>query len=616
MEPVTSAAEFEWDGGGEPPDVDTSAPVGEEEIAESGAPPVELPSPSIPPRIELRRADGPDTPMVRARAQQLGVHPLAIRLLSNREVDDDLASHLDPKLGMLRRPDEMAGFVAALDVLTTAHSHGWRVGVFGDYDVDGVSTAAIIATYLEAIGMEVVVRVAHRDRGYGFGIADAQALHEAGARVVVTCDTGTSDGPSLQWLADRDVRTVVIDHHQVPTIAPPADGFINPHQASCGFPFKGLCSAGVAFYLCAALRTRLLRTHARVPDPRGWLDLVAVATICDMMPLREENRVLVHAGLRHLNQRGRPGLRALLQQAGVADDEPVDEQHVAFKLGPRLNAPGRLGPAEPALRLLRARTDAEAGPLAEHVEMLNAQRKRCSDSIFAEALAVLAADPRLDQRAGLVVAHDRWQAGIVGIAAAKIVDHHHRPTAVLAIDRDRNEARGSVRGLHGIDVRAALQACSDLLIRFGGHREAAGVTLAADKVDAFTEAFDAAIAVQAAAPAGGDIEVVDCTLPLRVVEAALCDAMRRAGPFGMGFAPPRFLAEDVVVDRVRVLKERHLSLTLQQDGGHRRECIAFGQAGHALLPGEHIDCIFVPFLDRFRGETRLRLQIERLWRRA
>jgi single-stranded-DNA-specific exonuclease len=188
---------------------------------------------------------------------------------------------------------------------------------------------------------------------------------------------------------------------------------------------------------------------------------------------------------------------------------------------------------------------------------------------------------------------------------------------VLAVDRDRAEARGSVRAPAGVDVRAALAACADLLLRFGGHPQAAGLTLAADKVDAFTEAFDAAVAEQrAAAGARPDIEVVDCTLPLRVVEPQLCAAMRRAGPFGVGFEPPRFLAEDVTVDRVRVLKDRHLSLTLTQAGSDRREAIAFGQARHRLEPGERIDCVFVPFLDHFRGETRLRLQVERLWRRS
>ncbi len=621
-EPVTSPAEFEWDAGAPEPggDVDTATPVEEQDLREGEEPARAQPLARPAPRVQLRRPDGPDTPAVRAWAQTLGVHPLAVRLLSNRAIDavEDLSHHLDPKLGRLRRPDDMAGFVAALDVLVNAHARRLRVGVFGDYDVDGVTTAAIIATYLEALGIEVVVRVAHRDRGYGFGLADAQALHEAGARVVVTGDTGTSDAPSLQWLADRGVQTVVIDHHQVPTVAPPADAFINPHQSGCGFPFKGLCSAGVAFYLCAALRTRLAKTQRTVPDPRAWLDLVAVATICDMMPLRHENRVLVHAGLRHLDRRGRPGLRALLAQAGVAPDEPIDEQHVAFKVGPRLNAPGRLGPAEPALRLLRARTDAEAGPLAEQVEMLNAQRKRQSERIVAEALALLETDAKLRDRAGLVAAHERWQAGIVGIAAAKLVEHHGRPAAVLAVDRERNEARGSVRGLPGVDVRAALADCADLLLRYGGHREAAGVTLSADKVDAFAEAFDAAVAAQARSAASSterDVEVVDCTLPLQRVEPALCEAMRRAGPYGVGFEPPRFLAENVEVDRVRVLKERHLSLTLAQDRAHRREAIAFGQAQQGVQVGDRIDCIFVPFLDRFRGETRLRLQIERLWKR-
>jgi single-stranded-DNA-specific exonuclease len=379
-----------------------------------------------------------------------------------------------------------------------------------------------------------------------------------------------------------------------------------------------LCSAGVAFYLCAALRTRLARTEAgRLPDPRGWLDLVAVATICDMMPLREENRVLVHSGLRHLGQRSRPGLRALLRVAGVDPKVRIDEEHVGYKLGPRLNAPGRLGTAAPALRLLRARTEAEAEPLAEQIEVLNARRRRHTEQTVAEALAILAVDPSLSRRAGIVVAHEGWLPGIVGIAAAGICEHHRRPTLVLAVDPAIGMARGSVRSHGGIDVRAALSACAGLLLRFGGHREAAGVSLEAHRVPELAEAFDAAVAQQqgedAQGAGSGEEEVVDAILPFEVIDTELCDAVRILAPYGMGFETPRFASEDLVVERVRILKERHLALTVSQ-GGVRREAIGFGLAFHALQVGETIGCIHVPFLDHYRGDTRLRLQVERLWR--
>lgn len=566
----------------------------------------------------VRRCEGLDEGAIATRAGDLGVDPLVVQMLAARQVADaDLQRrYLRPQLADLRRPDEMAGFEPALDLLATARRAGWRVGVFGDYDVDGVTTATILTTYLEALGVEVVARVAHRDTGYGLGVDDARALVEAGAALVVTGDVGTSDIEALEWLRARKIPTIVIDHHQVPEVPPPANAFINPHQAGCGFPFKGLCSAGVAFYLCAALRTELQRRGVqRLPDPRAWLDLVAVATICDMMPLRDENRILVRKGLSVLGGRARPGLRAMLELAGVERGLAIDEEHVAFKLGPRLNAPGRLGSAEPALQLLRARTHAEARPLAERVEMLNARRKRHSQQTLAEAMALLAADPKLEQRAALVVAHEGWLPGVVGIAAAGLVEHYGRPALVLAIEPRTQVARGSVRSTGGIDVRAALGACADLLERHGGHREAAGVTMAARHVDALVEAFDAAVAAQHTENRGGSSRpmVVDDTLPLRRVEPALMQVLGSLAPYGVGFEPPRFLGRGLKVDGVRVLKERHLELMLRDEHARHR-AIAFGQGRQPIALGDRVDCIYWPVLDSFRGQQRLQLQIERLWK--
>ena len=569
-----------------------------------------------PPALELR-GGARSVEQVQEAATRLGIEPWAAHLLLARGVTEDAAQRrfLDPRLSQLRRPDQMAGFQDALALLETACREDWRVGVFGDYDVDGVSTATILTTFLEALGLTVVARVAHRSHGYGLGIPDAEAFAEARVQLVITGDCGTSDIEALQWLADADLQTVVIDHHQVPETMPPCGALINPHQPDCGFPFKGMCSAGVAFYLCAALRTRLAqRGHPSLPDPRGWLDLVALATVCDMMPLVEENRVLVSQGLRQMNRGLRPGLAALMAATGRGGDETIDEGHLGFRMGPRLNAPGRLGPAEPSLRLLRARSDAEALPVAEQIETLNARRKRHQEQTLAEALALLAADPKLPQRAALVVAHDGWLPGVVGIAASGVVEHHHRPALILAIDREAGLARGSVRSTDGIDVRAALSECESLLVRFGGHREAAGATLSVDNVEALTEAFDAAVAQQREGTANTNpAQVVDAVLTLDQIDEALVEAMATLGPYGMGFDRPRFACDELIVDNVRVLKERHLALSLRQ-GSDRREAIAFGQAHHGLARGERIGCVFLPELDSYRGRPRLRLHIERIWR--
>jgi single-stranded-DNA-specific exonuclease len=375
-----------------------------------------------------------------------------------------------------------------------------------------------------------------------------------------------------------------------------------------------MCSAGVAFYLCAALRTRVARTTSQAPpDPRAWLDLVALGTVCDMVPLLEENHVLVRQGLERMQARERPGLRALLHRAGVDPVERVDEEHLAFRLGPRLNAPGRMGEAEPALVLLRARSTGEAMALAEQVETLNQRRKTAQARVVAEAQAMVEEDPGHDRRAGLVVAHEGWPAGVVGIAAADLVERHGRPAVVLAIDAATGEARGSARTSGGLDVYQALRACDGLLTRCGGHPQAAGLTLPASNVEALAEAFDRAVASQGGDMEGDDAVLVDGTPDLSRVDDSLLHAIDGMGPFGVGFPPPLYLCEQAVVDGARVLKGSHLSLVLRQ-GKATHEGIAFRQADAGVERGDQVGFLYRPRFNTFRGRRRIQLDIKRIWR--
>jgi single-stranded-DNA-specific exonuclease len=431
---------------------------------------------------------------------------------------------------------------------------------------------------------------------------------------VITCDCGTTDHEAIAWLRDRGVGTIVIDHHQVPDSMPPTNALVNPHQPACAFPFKGMCSAGVSFYLCAALRTAVAGSiRGPAPDPRAWLDLVALATVCDMVPLVLENHVLVRHGLRVMQERRRPGLRALLAQAGIEGREPVHEEDLSFRLGPRLNAPGRLGPARPALTLLRARSDAEARALALELEASNERRRHEQSRMLAEAHGLLERDPALARRASVVVAREGWPPGIVGIAAAGLADHYRRPALVLAVDRQSGEARGSARSFGDVDVLEALRACAGLVTRFGGHRQAAGVSLALEHTEALCEAFDRAVAEQQAERGRDDVAFVDGTLDLANVNEALVAGIEAIGPFGPGFAPPRYLVEDTSTESVRVLKGEHLALVLRQ-GPVSVEAIAFRQADVGVEPGDRVACLVRPRFNHFRGRRRIQLHIERLWR--
>ena len=559
----------------------------------------------------------------------LGVPGLAVGLMRSRGVEglDAQRRWLSPRLAELRTPlgetGAMAGFEAALETLAQAHARGGKIGVFGDYDVDGVSTACVLANLLETLGFVVVPRVAHRDEGYGFTMAAAQAFVGAGVDVLLTGDCGTSDHESLAYLQERGVETVVIDHHQVPETDPPATAFINPWQRACSFPFKGLCSAGVAFYLGAALRSRLASKSGGSrsgTDPRDLLDLVALATVCDMMPLVEENRILVRAGLDRLQRRERPGLGALMECAKIDPDTALDEGHLGFTLGPRLNAPGRLGSAMPSLELLRARSEAEAVGLAARVEAENSRRRTLSGQLEVQVEAALAADPRAPTRAGLVVAGTGWPAGVVGITAAGIAERWRRPVVILAIDDEDGAlrdplVRGSARSYGELDVRAALTACAPLLERHGGHRAAGGVTLRRSQVPAFVEAFDEAVtALGGRVDAARDLCVLhDGEIDPAGLDSGFVEMLRGVGPFGVGFVPPRFLLQGIRVERARVLAEHHQSFEFRVGRGHFMEAIAFGKGHLGLKRGDVIHFTHLPGLRTFRGRTRLQLVVDQLW---
>jgi single-stranded-DNA-specific exonuclease len=574
-----------------------------------------------PPRVRLRGAL-PDHSKadLRDRAAELDVHVVLVELMVGRGIEDLDAQRrfLQPRLQDLSGPEGMAGYTAAVELLVEARQRRWRVGMFGDYDVDGVTTTTILTTFLECLGIEVVPKVATREGGYGFGLAPARALSEAGVDLVLTGDCGTSDHESLEWLRKRGVPTIVIDHHQVPETMPPASALLNPHQAGCAFPFKGLCSAGVGFYLAAGVRSAIAKAEpsmrASLPDPRAWLDLVALGTVCDMMPLVGDNRVLVRNGLGVMGQRKRPGVRELLRRASVGSDVSIDEGHLGFMLGPRLNAPGRISSAEPSLELLRSRSGAEAQALAAKVEMFNSRRRALQERVVSEALALLDEDPRTPQRSGLVVAKPDWPPGIVGIAAAGIVERHGRPTLVIGVDEGSGEARGSARTAAGVDVRAALTQCAHLLHRYGGHKAAAGVSLDVAALPELVECFDRACAAQLGEEAGRDpIDLHDGELALEDVDLSLIAAIESLGPFGIGFERPRYLCAGAEVVGLRVIKERHLALTLRQ-GKQQRDAIAFRKAEFAIERGASIGCLFTPSRNSYGGRDRPQLIVDKIWR--
>jgi single-stranded-DNA-specific exonuclease len=513
----------------------------------------------------------------------LSLTPTAATVLFARGLRDVEASQrfLEPRLAHLTPPVGMKGRAEAVGRLSRAVKAGERICVFGDYDADGVTAAALMTGVLRALGGTVVTLLADRfDGGYGLSEPALDRVLAAGASVLVTCDCGSTDHERLDRARRAGVDAVVIDHHRVPADPLPVLAFLNPHRPECGFGYKGLASVGLALSVAAGVRAEL---GANL-DLRTWLDLVAIGTIGDVAPLDGDNRALVRAGLGVMARGGRPGTKALAEVAGFAASTLTGED-VSFRLAPRINAPGRLGKPDLALELLLAHSDADARRIAAEVEAACTRRKEVQRGVVADAMAAI------------VLARQGWHPGVVGIVAGRLASTFRKPAIVIALEGERG--RGSARGPAGFSVYDALAASRAELIGFGGHHAAAGVEIAADRVDVFRDLFCQAC-VDAGVPdthprVDADAVLEDGDRPERVARD-----LERFEPCGQANAAPR-----IAIDRARVLDSReltggHMRLTIDV-GGSRVSCFG-AEMGDALARlGSHVRAVGSLRRDAWRG---------------
>jgi single-stranded-DNA-specific exonuclease len=494
---------------------------------------------------------------------------------------------------------------------------GRRIGVFGDYDVDGVTTAALLTGFLRSVGATVEVAVARRDAGYGFTAPAAADFAARGCEVIITGDCGTSDLDAIAVAAAHGIDVIVVDHHTVPPadVPHPALALVNPHRVDSTFPFRGMASVGLAFYVAAAVRTELRERrhfeHGRAePDVRELLDLVALGTIADLVPLSSENRILTALGLRRLQSRARPGIAALLAAAGVTEEREVDARTVAWKLAPRINAPGRLGAATPSLALLLA-DPTTAAERAQVLEAANTERRAIQDRVMAEAMELLG---DRDPGPAVVIAGEGWPSGVVGIVAAKLVDRYQRPAFVVGIDPETGVGRGSARTAGGVNLYRALCEAAPWLDRFGGHAAAAGFTVQRESIAALGEALGATCARLAAGSgpiaAGRDI---DAEVRLADVDERLAEELAGLGPFGQDNPSPMLVTRNVRVSAARRVGDgSHLKLTLEDDRATTRTAIGFQLGDREVDVGARVDLAFLPTISTWQGRRSAELELSDL----
>ena len=492
----------------------------------------------------------------------------------------------------------------AVDRLHRAMTRGERVCFYGDYDVDGMSATSVYLSFFRSLGASVRAYVPHRLReGYGLNEGAIRALVAEGVTLLVTSDCGTTSHREITLANQLGLDVIVTDHHQTDEALPPALAVMNPHRRDARYPFSGLCSGGLAYKVAAAYQMKY--GPGAVPL-NSLVDLVALSTVADVVPLRDENRAFVREGLTGLSRGVRCGVRALKRVSGVTTN--CTTETIAYKLAPRLNAAGRLDHAIDGVRLLTTESESEAERLAEYLERLNRTRQRLESETMQEALGELGT---CEMPNALVLASRRWHLGVVGIVAARLVERFHRPAVVIAIN-DEGMGKGSARTVPGFDLYQALVSCRDLLVAFGGHPSAAGVTVHEDRLPEFAERLSAMAGVWAHTAQHVPMLHLDSEVRLDEVTPRLLQEIDALHPFGAGNPEPLFAVKQLEIMSARVVGEKHLKMTLRQGRSLPFDGIGFGMKSlqeRGLSLETRVDVAFTPELNRWNGVDRVQLRI-------
>jgi single-stranded-DNA-specific exonuclease len=516
---------------------------------------------------------------------------------------------LRPRLDHLHDPSLLADGPRAAERIARATRGNERILVHGDYDVDGVCATALLTRWFRSLGADVVPFVPHRLRdGYDFSSAGLAAAREAGAGLIVTVDCGTVAHDAIAAARDAGIDVVVTDHHTVPDSLPDAFAVVNPQRSDCAYPEKRLCGAGLAYKVSELVGAEL---GADLDELAGYLDLVALATVADLVPLSGENRVLVQYGLRRLPHTRIPGVRALLQVATV-DPSQVTAGQIGYVVAPRINAAGRIGESADALRLLLTESADEASTLAAELDATNTRRRDEGRKTLDEALDALSGeyDPQRDY--GVVLAGEGWHAGVIGIVASRVVERIHRPVVMISLDEEGG--RGSARSIPGFHLYEAIAECSAHLERFGGHRQAAGMDLRREAVPRFREAFNEAARVRLASDDLRPVLHPDIDIRLCDIDLQLTHWLGYLEPHGIGNPSPLFRARKIGLEGPRVVGANHLKVTLEQSGD-RLEAIGFGLADRfpvETLGGGRYDALFRLERNEWRGRARPQAKLAEL----
>lgn len=550
-----------------------------------------------------------DLTQVNRLIAELDIHRILARILVGRGIDspEKAKNYFEPALSKLPDPDALVGMSAACKRLTKALLEGEKIGVFGDYDVDGVTSSVILSEFLESLGAEVFVTLPNRlTEGYGLSLAGLERLEKHGVKLIVTVDCGVTAHEEIDLAIAKNIDIIVIDHHTVPVILPKAVAVINPHRQDCTRSAEHLCAAGVVFNLCMALRKNLREAgfFKMRPEPNllKLLDLVALGTVADVVPLIDDNRIFVQKGLELIKQGLRPGIKALLDAAKI-EPKKATAGTLGFHLGPRINAAGRLENAMSAVELLKSRDYLSAFTMAEQLDASNQERRELEKQIVEEALAEIAVSQEHQDAFAIVIGRDSWHPGVVGIVASRLVEKTGKPSIVIG-----QNGKGSGRSIPGFHLHEALCAIEDTLLGFGGHAHAVGVHIDLADLELVQDAFRDYAAQKLTPEDLVPLIYHDGEIALEDLDEKLVERIAHAAPFGRSNPEPVFCLRGVQVGEFRELKGGHIKG--QVLAAKPIEFIAFGMADRQNLFAGPVDFLVTPEINEWLGKRTLQLRVK------
>ena len=509
----------------------------------------------------------------------------------------------------LPSPFLMADMDAAVDRIVRAIQRTECISIWGDYDVDGTTGAAVLVCFLREIGVHPLFYIPHRiEEGYGLNVVGLRRLKERGVQLVITVDSGISNFNEIAAARTIGLDIVVVDHHQPPEQLPPAVAIVNPHRKDCAFPDKGLCAAGLAFYLIIALRARLRDTGwfgvSGDPDIRRHLDIVTLGTIADMVPLKGVNRTLVKRGLTELGASKRPGIVALKQVAGFAAGD-VSAGQVGFQLGPRINAAGRMDDALKVVELLTTDSPEVALRIAQELDDHNRERRAMETQVLEHALE-LASGVIESTRHSLVLGGEGWHPGVLGIVASRVVERFHRPTVVLGFHA--GQGKGSARSIRGFHMVEGFRRCGHLLEKYGGHEYAGGLTIKEENLPGFIETFDEVAKATLSAEALVPFLEIDARLSFPEIGLSLMREIDVLKPFGVGNPEPLFMSQ-----AIEVCERKDFSMGARfrfKQAGRFVSGVAFGvRPDFPVTPGASVDLVYRLSENEWNGNSTVELKV-------